>query len=286
MALGLVAWQTMGDIIASTGAQLHKRILDTVAAAPLSFFSTTDKGITTNRFSQDLQIIDTELPLNLLNTILIFLGTIASAGLVASSSYYTALAFPPIFVIFYFLQVYYLRTSRQLRILDLETKSPLYTQFIDTLSGLATIRAFQWQEANHKLNNTLLDSSQKPFYLLFMVQRWLTLVLDIVGAALAVFIVTLAVKLTSVSSTGFTGVALINLITFTDSIKDGILSWTNLETSIGAVSRIKAFEASTLSEKLPREVEVPPENWPKTGEVKIQNLSASYKSVHPLLCYK
>ena len=118
-----------------------------------------------------------------------------------------------------------------------------------------------------------------------MVQRWLALVLDIVGAALAVFVVTLAVRLSSISSTGFTGVALINLITFTDSMKDGILSWTNLETSIGAVSRIRAFEASTLSENLPCEVEAPPENWPRAGDIKIQNLFASYKSVPPLSSY-
>lgn len=34
----------------------------------MSFFSTTDTGITINRFSQDLQLIDMDLPLAALNT--------------------------------------------------------------------------------------------------------------------------------------------------------------------------------------------------------------------------
>jgi hypothetical protein len=34
----------------------------------MTFFSSTDTGVTTNRFSQDLMLIDMELPLTALNT--------------------------------------------------------------------------------------------------------------------------------------------------------------------------------------------------------------------------
>lgn len=36
----------------------------------MTFFATTDTGITTNRFSQDLELIDMELPLALIQTML------------------------------------------------------------------------------------------------------------------------------------------------------------------------------------------------------------------------
>lgn len=35
----------------------------------MSFFNTVDTGVTLNRFSQDITIIDSELPLSLLNTV-------------------------------------------------------------------------------------------------------------------------------------------------------------------------------------------------------------------------
>lgn len=41
-----------------------------VHRAPMTFFATTDIGITTNRFSQDLELIDMELPLALIQTML------------------------------------------------------------------------------------------------------------------------------------------------------------------------------------------------------------------------
>jgi hypothetical protein len=51
------------------GASLHKDALRTLIRAPLSFFTATDTGVVTNLFSQDLNLIDTELPNSLLNTL-------------------------------------------------------------------------------------------------------------------------------------------------------------------------------------------------------------------------
>jgi ATP-binding cassette, subfamily C (CFTR/MRP), member 1 len=50
-----------------------------------------------------------------------------------------------------------------------------------------------------------------------------------------------------------------------------------METSIGAVARIKQFEADTKDEKRPEEVQEPPEEWPSRGEIVFENVSASYK---------
>lgn len=52
------------------GASLHQHALQTLVRAPLSFFTATDTGVVTNLFSQDLNLIDTELPNALLNTLI------------------------------------------------------------------------------------------------------------------------------------------------------------------------------------------------------------------------
>ena len=193
------------------------------------------------------------------------------------ASIYAAAAFPFCILAFYYIQRYYLRTSRQLRFMDIEAKSPLYSLFVECLSGLATVRAFGWQKQLAQRNELLLDVSQKPFYLLWAVQRWLTVVLDLVVAAIAVLLMVLVVKLRGTMSAGYVGVALVNIITFNQSIKLLVTYWTTLETHIGAIARIRNFEAETATENLPTETNDPPPYWPSEGSIEFEEFSASYK---------
>ena len=110
------------------------------------------------------------------------------------------------------LQHVYLRTSRQLRLLDIEAKSPLLTHFVESLSGLATIRALAWERHFLVRNRLLLDEAQKPFYLLNCIQRWLALVLDLIVGAEAVLVIGLAVGVRQSSSPGLLGVSLNNIL--------------------------------------------------------------------------
>ncbi|KAL7950242.1 P-loop containing nucleoside triphosphate hydrolase protein [Trichoderma barbatum] len=272
----LLIWFVLVVVAAKSGVSLHHRLLSAVVSAPLSLFTTTDLGAITTRFSQDIGILDNNLPLALVVTIASFFGVLARAGLLAASSYYVAISFPFLGALYYFLQRGYLRTSRQLRLLDLEEKAPVYTQFMETLSGICTIRAFGWQKQAILKNHQLVDQSQKPFYLLIMVQRWLVLVLDLTTTALALLIVGFSVKLRGSVSVGLTGVSLVQLISMSETLNMLIQFWTSIETSIGAVARIKQFSEETPDESLPGEDQEVPTNWPDQGHVVIRGLEASY----------
>ncbi|KAK7710055.1 hypothetical protein SLS63_013063 [Diaporthe eres] len=276
VSFGLLTMFGMLFVASRTGLRLHQVLLEAVVRAPLSLFTGTDIGAITTRFSQDIGIIDRSLPLALLVTVANLLSTVGVAALIASSTGYIAVSFPFLAAVFIYIQRGYLRTSRQLRLLDLEQKAPVYTQFLETLSGLPTVRAFGWAAPALELNHELVDRSQQPFYLLLMVQQWLTLVLNLVTAALAVLIVGLAVRLRDSVSVGLTAVSLIQLITLAENLKILIQFWTSLETSIGAVARIKNFSEETPDERLPGEDQQPPQDWPSRGEIEIRDLSASY----------
>ena len=272
----ITVYYSFNVIAATAGVRLHGTTLKTVMAAPLAFFTKTDTGSLTNRFSQDMQLIDNSLPLALMMVVNTLFLCIGQAILIATASVYIAIAFPALIAVYFVIQRYYLRTSRQLRLLDIEQKAPVYTQFLQSLSGLATIRAFGWQHDSVTQNYDLLDLSQRPFYLLFIVQRWLVLVLDLINMALAVIVVAVASQLRGQVSVGFTGVSLTQIVSFTATMKLLILFWTQLETSLGAVTRIKDFEAETQKENLARETTEVAENWPSRGSIEIKNLSASY----------
>lgn len=272
-------------MIPRSAVYLHGKLLETVQNAPLSFFTSTDTGQIVNRFSQDLGAIDMELPVaGLILANNLYMAIIQAILICVSTSYFAAVL--P-FVIFatYVLQKFYLRTSRQIRLMDLEAKAPLYTNFLETLSGLVTIRAFGWAKDMESRNMALLDASQRPFYLLYCIQRWLTLVVDLLVAGLAVVLVALIVRFRDRADAGFVGVALINVMSFNTTLSVVIQHWTAIETSLGAISRIQSFVRSTSSENLPQESqEVSPE-WPAKGGIVIRDISAFYAlGQAPALC--
>ncbi|OQD99550.1 hypothetical protein PENSOL_c006G04539 [Penicillium solitum] len=263
-------------VVPGSAEKLHAGLLKSVMDAPLSFFTSTDTGVTTNRFSQDMSIVDKELPFTLIDLVVSMIQTIMGAILMCIATGYFAFALPPVVAIVWVIQKFYLRTSRQVRLLDLEAKSPLYTQFIESLSGLVTIRAFGWSEDLIDQNLRALDNSQQAYYLLFCIQRWLSIVLDVMVAVLAILLMVLIVELRQSVGAEYARLALLNIMSFSASLTWIVRQWTALETSIGAVSRLKAFTSTTPTENLEDERQSVPENWPDRGGIVLKGVSASY----------
>ncbi|KAH9885545.1 P-loop containing nucleoside triphosphate hydrolase protein [Xylariomycetidae sp. FL2044] len=274
VSLFFSSWVISMAMVPVSGARLHQDALSTVINATLRFFTTTDTGKVTNLFSQDMNLLDGQLPLSMCNLALYIFSCIGMAAVIASSSPFVVVTYPALVFILYGIQKFYLRTSRQIRLLDLETKSPLYSHFIDTMKGITTIRALGWVPDSVRMNNHLLDASQRPAYLLAMIQRWLGLTLQLVVAALAFVVVTLATQVGS--SVGVTGASLVTLMSFGEALSIIVTMYTLLETSIGAVSRLKSFGDNVKSESLEGETVKPPPEWPTRGHIAINGVSASY----------
>ncbi|KAF4503420.1 Multidrug resistance-associated 1 [Fusarium agapanthi] len=256
---------------------LHTRLLRTVMNAPLSFFSRMDVGVTTNSFSRDMSVIDTELPFASKDLAIDTSVTIMSVILMCVFSGYFVATLPPLAFFCWLLQRFYLRTSRQIRILELQANSPLFTQFLDTLQGLSSVRSFGWVKQFKERHFQFLDASQRPYYLLFSIQRWIAVVLDLAVAALATILMVLIVKLRDNFEPKFVAMALLNVISFSQYLTQLIKNYTQLETSLGAVSRTKEFCTTTDSKNPPGEVVSPPESWTSHGH--IDKLTAAYTTL-------
>lgn len=185
-------------------------------------------------------------------------------------------------MLMYFLQKFYLRTSRVIRLLEIELKAPLQSQLLEVLTGLLTLRAFGWTEHYEERNKRALTASQQPYYLLFCLQRWLNLVLDLLVAAIAILVVSIATTIARNSNTGFLGVALFNIVNFSGSLQQLIAQWTTLETSIGALSRIKSFVEDTPRESINKESENSPDDCSKEGRISFVDVSGNHGYVGSL----
>ena len=274
--LGAVAVQIFIYMHPRSARGLHLGLLQTVLNAPLSFFTRTDIGTITNRFSQDMALIDAELPFSYVDFILSLVQSASGIALVGASGGYFAAVIPLVLAAMYVVQKYYLRTSRQIRLLDLEEKAPLYTLFGETAAGLASVRAFGWTEQFAERNIELLDRSQRPFYLMFCIQRWLSIVLDLlVTGMVTVLLIIVVVRRASISP-GLVGLGLLSTVNLSWSLANLVRMWTQLETSIGAISRLRDFVRTTISEHKSWELEEVRKTWPENGEVSFSRFGASY----------
>lgn len=210
-----------------------------------------------------------------LTILLALFDSLAQAALISTGSAYMAITIPFVLAAIYLIQAVYLRTSRQIRFMDLEAKAPIYSHFLEVGEGVATIRAFGWQADAKERNADLLDASQSPYYLMYCIQRWLQLVLDLLVAVMAVVVMALAVSLRSSTSAGLLGIALNNILGFNQSLGRLVREWTNLETSLAAIARVKNFSETTGSERDCGLVDTTPSSWP-TGSIILKNVSASY----------
>jgi ATP-binding cassette subfamily C (CFTR/MRP) protein 1 len=72
--------------------------------------------------------------------------------------------------------------------------------------------------------------------------------------------------------------ALLNVMSFNQSLAQIIKNWTQLETSLGAISRLMNFSSQTANENRPEENANVPEDWPAHGNIEFKNVCASYTS--------
>ncbi|KAL4958875.1 ABC transporter [Aspergillus stella-maris] len=279
-------WLMIVNMVSNSALQLHNELVKSTMRAPFQFFHKVGIGSIINRFSQDMDLIDMSLPMEAINFLASASNCIVKLVTLAVYAKYLGLAMPFAGVVVYITQKFYLRTSRQLRLLDIEAKAPLYTHFLDLVSGASTIRAFKWQSAFNATSQSLLDTSQRPVYMLYCVQQALGFVLDFLVAILAVTLVATVVFLKEKFDAGDVGVALVMVMTFNSSLMTLIKFWTMMETSIGAVARVKSYVATTESEEDGSAGAVPalgqlPETWPSEGKIQFSNVVAAHSATSP-----
>lgn len=145
------------------------------------------------------------------------------------------------------------------------------------MEGTATIRAFGWQREFEQENVRRMDESQKPFYILLCLQRWLNIVLDLIIAGIATCVIGLAVYLRGTTTGAEVGVALNLILVANSTLLKLVENWTSLEISLGAISRLRSTVSETPQEDKLWETSVPPASWPSSGSIEVENVTVSYK---------
>lgn len=120
----------------------HNKLLKHSLRLPMSFFDTTPLGRVMNRFSKDMDVVDNILPMSIRAWLMMMLSVVGIIVAISRSTPIFLSVVAPLLLVYYFIQVFYVATSRQLKRLESITRSPIYSHFSESITGQSTIRAY------------------------------------------------------------------------------------------------------------------------------------------------
>uniref|UniRef100_A0A8C0HFU4 Multidrug resistance-associated protein 1 n=1 Tax=Chelonoidis abingdonii TaxID=106734 RepID=A0A8C0HFU4_CHEAB len=266
---------SIGGIFASR--HLHIDLLHNVLRSPMSFFERTPSGNLVNRFSKEIDTIDSVIP----QIIKMFMGSlfnvIGACIIILLATPIAAIVIPPLGLVYFFVQRFYVATSRQLKRLESVSRSPVYSHFNETLLGVSVIRAFE-EQTRFKLQSDLkVDENQKAYFPSIVANRWLAVRLECVGNCIVLFAALFAVIARHSLSPGLVGLSVSYSLQVTTYLNWLVRMTSELETNIVAVERVQEY--SEMEKEAPWCIEqtAPPNSWPHEGQVEFRGYGLRYR---------
>uniref|UniRef100_A0AAV2IT57 ATP-binding cassette, sub-family C (CFTR/MRP), member 9 n=1 Tax=Knipowitschia caucasica TaxID=637954 RepID=A0AAV2IT57_KNICA len=280
IALCLITSLTVEFLGLSAATNLHHNLLNKIIHAPIRFFDITPLGQILNRFSADTNIIDQHIPPTLESLTRSTLLCLTAIGVISSITPIFLIALVPLAVAFYFIQKYFRVASKDLQDLDDSTQLPLLCHFSETAEGLTTIRAFRHEARFKQRMLELTDTNNTAYLFLSAANRWLEVRTDYLGAVIVLTAAGASIWSSLYglpSSGGLVGLGLTYALTVTNYLNWVVRNLADLEVQMAAVKKVNSF-LGTESENYEGSMDTSqvPENWPRNGEIKIQDLCVRY----------
>ncbi|KAG0069645.1 hypothetical protein BGZ89_002459 [Linnemannia elongata] len=215
-----------------------------------------------------------------------FTGT---AAIVLSTFILISVIFPyfliplvPMLFFYYYAAVYYRSSSREIKRIDSILRSSLYAHFSETLSGLATIRAYREQERFIGRNAYFIDLENRPYFMSYSIQRWLGVRIETIANTLVFCTSLLGVCGRYDIDPATIGLVLSYSMSVTGTFNWCVRQFAEVENNMNAVERLYHY-----SEELTVEADAvipdnrPSDNWPSAGAITIRNLEMRYRPELP-----
>ncbi|OAV90001.1 hypothetical protein PTTG_07447 [Puccinia triticina 1-1 BBBD Race 1] len=262
---------TRRSIIA--GRKIYERLIGTLLNAQVRFFDTVPMGRILNRLSTDVRTVDQDLSNVLIHLAEDVLGTIAIlivvVGVLPTGFLVFAVGTSLIYVAIGYL---YLASTRELKRFESTSRSPVISLCTECLGGVTSIRAYGDIGRYTQQMFQLIDAYNRPFFMLWMCNRWLSCRID-TAVALFTFLVVIYI-IQSDMPAALSGFALSYVITLNKKTLWIVRWWGVNEINFNSMERIHEY---LRVEQEPKNGIQPPAAWPsKQGTVEVEGLTARY----------
>jgi len=271
-------WWTHRGVIA--GKLFHDRMLNSVLKSKIRFFDSTPIGRILQRFSRDVESVDVHLQWSFDSAIHSLFNVVSSFLLIIVALPISLIVLVPTLLVYYLIQNRYRRVAREVKRLDSLSRSPRYAHFKETLQGLNVIRAFKNQNWFNQEFLKKLEHSAEMYYTHYMVNRWFSSRLPLIGAFISL---TTALGVVVASSKGWLTTGMAGLVTLYAlecwrHLNWGVRIFSDLESRMTSVERLEYYT------HLPAESDFVSESefiqkyplWPRTGTLQFKDVRLKY----------
>jgi ABC-type multidrug transport system fused ATPase/permease subunit len=267
-----------------TATAVHDASLAMVLRCPLGWFDITPIGRILNRFSEDVNSVDERLPMVFEMFMLTSCRGVGTVLLSVVPTPYFALALIPVGYLFGYFKEHFRRSSREAQRLRAVTASPIFSSLEESLCGLETVRAYEWQPWWARRFDDRLRTNSAWCYLKHALDQWLLQRLAILSGVLiggCAFAIVLAKDKVDV---GLAGMVLANTLTLCVEFRFGVRHFVELEAKLNSFQRLDEY-SHTLPQERARLVqgvatELAP--WPQTGALVLEDVRMRYRPGLPL----
>ncbi|KAF4979956.1 hypothetical protein FZEAL_3942 [Fusarium zealandicum] len=274
--VGILRYISSYFLAVRASKNLFRKMLFTIMHVSMRWLDTVPTGRILNRFTADFNIIDERLSMT---WSLFFSNLLRLTGICIASCFASVYLIPPAFVLVGFGVIVggrYLATSRPLKRLESNAKSPIFELFNTTLTGISTIRAFQRSHTYLAQMHRDLDVWTMTTFYIALANRWMSLRMAFIATLFS--IVVGVVIIVNPIDAALAGLALSFILDFSESLRWTIRCYGDMELEMNSMERV--VEYMTL-ETEPLTGEKPVASWPATGSIELTDLEVSYAPYLP-----
>uniref|UniRef100_A0A0U9HSG5 Putative ABCC protein n=1 Tax=Chrysomela populi TaxID=154003 RepID=A0A0U9HSG5_CHRPP len=278
--IGLVKSIYFMMFFAVASGNLHDFIFSRIIRATMRFYNTNPSGRILNRFSKDLGTIDEYIPsiiIDVIEILLLLIGVIVLSSLVEP---WLIVPSAVLIIIFYFVRVIYIKTSRCVKRIEAITKSPMLSHLTATVNGLSTVRAFGAEEMLIREFDEYQDVHSAAWFLYMASSKCFGFWLDVICIIFIGVAVFLLLVFSREIKGGDLGLVVTQYIGLIGTLQWGMRQWTELENNMTSVERV--LEYTKLESEPERKLEKPlPVNWGEKGQIEFKDVKLRYSDSDP-----
>ena len=280
LTIMLIGGVLMARLRVRVAKSLHESMINKIMRTPISFFDVTPAGRIMNRFSKEINSVDTTMTIMIAFTMVTINFCLASFLAIAVATYGLFLVLlVPIWIIFYILIGYIRNTSIEVQRLEAIARSPMYSASTEILGGVETIRAFDQTDRFEQTYRTHLNNQLVPFYFArTLVFAWMMMRANALSSFIVAAILALVLWVPDLLPPGNVALAVTFGLSCTEMMMHIVQVSVQAEIQMNAVERIKHF-SENLPEEKPYVLEdsAPPKEWPSKGEIVFKSIVAGYR---------